>query len=208
MNLKETYPLYLAGKPEQPNTDLEITNKYTGEVVTKVSLASAEMIDRAIAAAVNAAAPMAALAPYERQAVLQHCVDRFTERQEELAQALCIEAGKAITDSRGEVDRLIDTFRIAIHELAHPGGEMLNLEISERTRGYRGWIKRVPIGPCSFITPFNFPLNLVAHKVAPAIAAGCPFILKPDSRTPLGASWSTNRWPANWKANSSKPPRT
>ncbi|MEX2608195.1 MAG: aldehyde dehydrogenase family protein [Kiritimatiellia bacterium] len=187
MKLNQTYPLYFASKPEQPNTDLEILNKYSGEVVTRAPLASAEMIDRAIAAAAKAAAPMAALAPYQRQAVLQHCVDRFTERQEELAQVLCIEAGKAITDSRGEVGRLIDTFRIAIHELACPGGEMLNLEISERTRGYRGWTQRVPIGPCSFITPFNFPLNLVAHKVAPAIAAGCPFILKPDSRTPLGA---------------------
>ena len=187
MKLKEKYPLYLAGKPECPNADLEIRNKYSGEAVTRVPLASAEMIDQAIAAAVHAAGPMAALAPDQRQAVLQHCVDRFTERNEELAQVLCIEAGKAITDSRGEVGRLIDTFRIAIHELAHPGGEMLNLEISERTRGYRGWTKRVPIGPCSFVTPFNFPLNLVAHKVAPAIAAGCPFVLKPDSRTPLGA---------------------
>ncbi|MGH8155029.1 MAG: aldehyde dehydrogenase family protein, partial [Rhodanobacteraceae bacterium] len=66
-------------------------------------------------------------------------------------------------------------------------GEIVNLEISERTRGYRGFVKRVPLGPCSFITPFNFPLNLVAHKVAPAIAAGCPFVLKPSERTPIGA---------------------
>jgi acyl-CoA reductase-like NAD-dependent aldehyde dehydrogenase len=101
--------------------------------------------------------------------------------------ALCIEAGKPIKDSRGEVSRLIDTFRIAAEESVRIGGEVMNLEISPRARGYRGMFKRVPIGPCSFISPFNFPLNLAAHKVAPAIAVGCPFILKPASRTPIGA---------------------
>ena len=101
--------------------------------------------------------------------------------------ALCIEAGKPIKDSRGEVTRLIDTFRIASEASVRLEGEVLNLEISPRTRGYRGMVKRVPIGPCSFISPFNFPLNLAAHKIAPAIAAGCPFVLKPASRTPVGA---------------------
>ena len=101
--------------------------------------------------------------------------------------ALCIEAGKPIRDSRGEVTRLIDTFRVAAEESVRIHGEVLNLEISARARGYQGMYKRVPIGPCSFISPFNFPLNLVAHKVAPAIAVGCPFVLKPASRTPVGA---------------------
>ncbi|MGH8151889.1 MAG: aldehyde dehydrogenase family protein, partial [Rhodanobacteraceae bacterium] len=99
----------------------------------------------------------------------------------------CVEAGKPIKDSQGEAERLIDTFRIAADESTRIDGEIVNLEISERTRGYRGFVKRVPLGPCSFITPFNFPLNLVAHKVAPAIAAGCPFVLKPSERTPIGA---------------------
>tara|TARA_R100000027_G_scaffold67398_1_gene65934 strand:- start:21 stop:1130 length:1110 start_codon:yes stop_codon:yes gene_type:complete len=130
---------------------------------------------------------MARLTPFERRAVLEHCIREFMERSEELAEILCIEAGKSIKDSRGEVTRLIETFQIAATETTRAQGEVLNLEISERNRGYRGFTKRVPTGPCSFITPFNFPLNLVAHKVAPAIAAGCPFILKPDSRTPLGA---------------------
>ena len=106
---------------------------------------------------------------------------------EELALALCIEAGKPIKDARGEVTRLIDTFRIAAGEATRIDGEVLELEISPRTRGYRGMVKRVPIGACAFITPFNFPLNLVAHKVAPAIAAGCPFVLKPAAKTPIGA---------------------
>ena len=101
--------------------------------------------------------------------------------------SLCIEAGKPIKDSRGEVSRLIDTFRIAAEESVRISGEVMNLEISPRARGYRGMFQRVPIGPCSFISPFNFPLNLAAHKIAPAIAVGCPFVLKPASRTPIGA---------------------
>ena len=101
--------------------------------------------------------------------------------------ALQAEVGKPIRDSRGEVTRLIDTFRIAAEESVRMRGEVMNLEISARAKGYRGMWKRVPIGPCSFISPFNFPLNLAAHKVAPAIAVGCPFVLQPASRTPIGA---------------------
>lgn len=182
-----TYPYYLANKPASPNSDLEVTDKYTGEMAYRVALADAAVIDQAIAAADAAAAPFGRVPPYERQAVLNHCVARFTERADELAMALCIEAGKPIKDSRGEVSRLIDTFRIAAEESVRIGGEVMNLEISPRARGYRGMFKRVPIGPCSFISPFNFPLNLAAHKVAPAIAVGCPFVLKPASRTPIGA---------------------
>ncbi|MGY8673077.1 MAG: aldehyde dehydrogenase family protein, partial [Verrucomicrobiia bacterium] len=170
--LAEKYPYYLAGVAEQPNTDLAVTDKFTGEIATRVALADPAAIDRGIAAAVEAAGPFATMAPYERQAVLNHCVQRFTERAEELAQALCIEAGKPIKDSRGEVGRLIDTFRVAAEESVRMSGEVQNLEIAPRAKGYRGMYKRVPIGPCSFISPFNFPLNLAAHKVAPAIAVG------------------------------------
>ncbi len=186
-SLRATYPLYLANKAEQPNTDLAVTDKFTGEVATRVAMADAVMIDRGIAAAVAAAEPMAKMAAYERQAVLAHCVRRFTERQDELAHALCIEAGKPIRDSRGEVGRLIDTFRIAAEESVRMTGEVQPLDISPRARGYQGMWKRVPIGPCSFVSPFNFPLNLAAHKIAPALAVGCPFVMKPASRTPLGA---------------------
>ncbi len=185
--LKESYPYYLASEPEYANTDLEVTNKYTGEVATKVAMADVDTIDKAIAAAEKAQPAMAAMAPYERQAVLEHCVKRFTERADELAQALCIEAGKPIKDAKGEVSRLIDTFKIAAEESVRINGETVNLEISARAKGYQGMTKKVPIGPCSFISPFNFPLNLAAHKVAPAIAAGCTFVLKPASRTPIGA---------------------
>jgi len=185
--LKEAYPYYLAGKAIFANTDLEVTDKYTGEVATRVALADEVAIDQGIQAAEDAARAMATFSPNRRRDVLAHCVTRFTERRDELAMALCIEAGKPLKDSRGEVARLIDTFQIAAEEALRIGGEVQNLEISARSEGYRGMFKRVPIGPCSFISPFNFPLNLAAHKVAPAIAAGCPFVLKPASRTPIGA---------------------
>jgi acyl-CoA reductase-like NAD-dependent aldehyde dehydrogenase len=185
--LKDTYPLYLANEAKQPNADLEVTDKYSGKVAFRVALADAGTIDAGIAAAVEAAEPMARMAAYERQAVLQHCVHRFKERFDELAYALCVEAGKPIRDSEGEVTRLVDTFRIAAEESVRITGELQPLDISERARGYQGIWKRVPIGPCSFIAPFNFPLNLAAHKIAPALATGCPFVMKPASRTPLGA---------------------
>ena len=185
--LKDTYPLYLNNKAEAPNADLEVTDKFTGKVAFRVAQADAKTIDAGIAGAVRAAEPMARLPAYQRQAVLQHCVDRFKQRFDELAHALCVEAGKPIKDSEGEVTRLIDTFRIAAEESVRMTGEVQPLDISPRAKGYQGIWKRVPIGPCSFISPFNFPLNLAAHKIAPAIAVGCPFVMKPASRTPLGA---------------------
>lgn len=154
--MKEQYPYYLANKPQQPNSDLEVTDKYSGNIATRVAIADKDAIDSAIAATVEASKPMRELPPYGRQEILNHCVKRFEELADELALSLCIEAGKPIKDSRGEVRRLIDTFRSASEESVRIGGEVLNLEISERARGYRGMDKRVPIGPCSFISPFNF----------------------------------------------------
>ena len=187
MTLATQYPYFLANKAVFANTDLAVTNKYTQEVATTVALADASVIDKAIEAAQNAQPAMNKMPAYKRQQILEHCVMRFKERFDELAYALCIEAGKPIKDARGEVTRLIDTFKIAAEESVRISGEVIELEITERARGYTGMTKRVPIGPCSFISPFNFPLNLAAHKVAPAIAAGCSFVLKPASRTPLGA---------------------
>jgi acyl-CoA reductase-like NAD-dependent aldehyde dehydrogenase len=185
--LKDVYPLYLNNEAAQPNTDLEVTDKYTNQVAFRTAVATPDVIEEAIAGAVKATAPMAAMASYERQNVLQHCVDRFKERFDELSYALCVEAGKPINDAEGETTRLIDTFRIAAEESVRNYGEVQPLDISARAKGYMGMWKRVPIGPCSFISPFNFPLNLAAHKIAPAIAVGCPFVMKPASKTPLGA---------------------
>jgi acyl-CoA reductase-like NAD-dependent aldehyde dehydrogenase len=185
--LQQSYPYYVANEAVPANTDLAVTDKFTGEIATRVALADAKVIDKAIGMAEAAMPAMRAFPPYKRQAVLEHCVKRFSERFDELAMALCIEAGKPIKDARGEVTRLIDTFKVAAEEAVRIDGQILNLEISQRARGYHAYVKRVPIGPCSFISPFNFPLNLAAHKVAPALAAGVPFVLKPASRTPVGA---------------------
>jgi len=185
--LKDRYPYYLANRAVQANADLVVSDKYRGEVATRVALAADHVYDEAIALAVAAAPAMRALAAFERRDVLMHCVRRFGERRDELAEVLCVEAGKPITDSRGEVGRLIDTFRVAAEEATRITGEVMPLDISPRSRDYTGMWKRVPVGVCAFITPFNFPLNLVAHKVAPALAVGCPFVLKPASTTPVGA---------------------
>ncbi|KAJ8139037.1 hypothetical protein OY671_007750, partial [Metschnikowia pulcherrima] len=125
--------------------------------------------------------------PKERRDVLDHCVGRFRERFDESSYASCVEAGKPIADAEGEVGRSIDTFRIAAEEATRNYGEIQPLDISPRSKGYMGMWKRVPIGPCSFISPFNFPSNSAAHKIAPAIAVGCPFVMKSASMTPSGA---------------------
>ena len=125
--LRDSYPYYLGSEPVAANRDLEVTDKSSGEVATRVALADTAAIERGIGLAVEAAGPMRELAAYERQAVLQHCALRFAERADELAMALCIEAGKPINDARGEVTRLVDTFRIAAEEAVRITGEVLPL---------------------------------------------------------------------------------
>ncbi len=181
------YPFYLAGRPARPNLDLEVSDKFTGQVAARVALADAEAIESGIQAASDATQAMARFPSHARREVLLHCAKRFAERADELSSALCVEAGKPIRDARGEVTRLVDTFRVAAEESGRLYGEVFPMDLSPRAVAYTGMWKRIPIGACSFITPFNFPLNLVAHKVAPAIAAGCPFVLKPASLTPIGA---------------------
>ena len=114
--MKKNWPYYLANQAESPNQDLKVTDKFTGDVAATVSLADPKAIEQGIAACTEAAEPMARMPAYERQQVLNHCVSRFEERFEELSMSLCIEAGKPIKGSRGEVSRLITTFRIAAEE--------------------------------------------------------------------------------------------
>ncbi|MBU0639198.1 MAG: aldehyde dehydrogenase family protein [Planctomycetes bacterium] len=185
--LREHYPYYLAGEPIQANDRLVVTNKYTQEPATRVAKADGPTLERGIAAAAEAFTQTRKLPSYMRQGILNHIVGRVTERHEELSQALAVEAGKPIKDARGEVTRLVDTFRIAAEESVRNYGQWQPLDISERAAGYQSIWRRFPLGPCAFITPFNFPMNLVAHKVAPAIAVGNPFVLKPASYTPIGA---------------------
>ncbi|MDA3897881.1 MAG: aldehyde dehydrogenase family protein [Desulfobacteraceae bacterium] len=134
--LKKEYPYYLANKPVMPNTDLAVIDKYSDEIAYRVALADEDAIDQGIGMAVNAAEPMRTMPAYQRQEILTHCVKRFTKRAEELAQSLCIEAGKPINDSRGEVSRLIETFKIAAEESVRMAGEYMPLDRSPRTLGY------------------------------------------------------------------------
>jgi acyl-CoA reductase-like NAD-dependent aldehyde dehydrogenase len=181
------YPFYLANRPQQPNADLKVIDKFTDEVVAQVALADKRVLDDAIAAAANAATPMRRLPSYQRKAVLKHLHARCKERSDELASVLVVEVGKPIQTARAEVTRLLDTIELAAEESTRILGEVLPLDATQRGVGYRGMWQRVPVGPCSFITPWNFPLNLVAHKIGPAIACGCPFVLKPASYTPISA---------------------
>lgn len=185
--LQQQYPYYLANRPQRPNAELEVTDKYSGQVASRVARADGAALDQAIEAAAAAAAPMRRMAAWQRKAVLSHVLARCRERAEALADVLVVEAGKPIQFARGEVARLITTFELGVEESTGIGGEVLPLDIVERGAGYRGMWQRVPIGPCAFITPWNFPLNLVAHKIVPALAVGCPFVLKPASATPISA---------------------
>lgn len=181
------YPYFLAGQPVRAGAELTVVNKYTGEPVARVALADAAAIAFAIAAAADAADECRRLPAYTRAGVLRHVARRLAERQEEMARVLAVEVGKPLRDARGEIGRAIDTFGIAAEEALRLRGEYLPLDISPRAHGYEAICRRFPVGPCALIVPFNFPVNLAAHKIAPAIAAGCPFVLKPASLTPISA---------------------
>jgi len=181
------YPLYLGNIPIQGKTFLPVYDKYSGNMIAEVSLADKSLLEKSIELAVSATHPFRQMSAIARKQILEHCAKRFTDRFDELVEILCLEVGKPINDSKREVQRLIGTFKLAAEEATRIYGEMIPLDISESGSGYLGFWKRVPIGPCLFITPFNFPLNLPAHKIAPAIAVGCPFILKPASLTPISA---------------------
>lgn len=185
--VQSQYPFYLANSPQQPNADLAVVDKFSDQVVSHVALADRSVLDQAIAAASAAAGPMRRLAAWQRKAVLKQLATQCTKRADELLDLLVVEAGKPIQFARAEVGRLLDTIELAAEESTRMVGEVLPLDISQRSAGYRGMWQRVPVGPCGFITPWNFPLNLVAHKIAPAIACGCPFVLKPASYTPISA---------------------
>ena len=182
-----SYPLYLANRPLITAQTLVVTDKFSGAPMARVAQADAALLDQALAAGVAAAPAMAVLPIWRRQEILDHAARRCRERAEELATLLVREAGKPLAQSRTEVSRLIETFRLAAAEAGRPSGEILPLDLNPRTAGFTAMTRRVPVGLCAFISPYNFPLNLAAHKIAPAIAAGCPFVLKPASLTPISA---------------------
>ncbi|RZG88057.1 aldehyde dehydrogenase family protein [Acinetobacter venetianus] len=182
------YPLYVAGKAITTGQWLEVQHKYQHTVYARVALADAKVLEKAIAASVKAEAEMAALKPYQKQKILLHCVKRFNELRDELTEILIAEGGKPRGAASAEVERLINTFQLAADAVTQlDDGRMLPLAVTPAAARFRGMVKHVPVGAISLISPFNFPLNLVAHKIAPAIAAGCPFVLKPASLTPISA---------------------
>ena len=184
----QDYPLYVAGKALTTGKWLEVQDKYKQSTYARVALADTETIESAINAAVKAEKAMAALEPFQKQKILLHCVKRFNEMREELTEILIAEGGKPLNAAKAEVERLINTFQIAADAVTQiDDGRLLPLAVTSAASGYQGFIKHVPIGAVSLISPFNFPLNLTAHKIAPAIAAGCPFVLKPASLTPISA---------------------
>jgi acyl-CoA reductase-like NAD-dependent aldehyde dehydrogenase len=169
---------------EQTNEDLPVENPYSGEVIARVARGGAEEVERAVAAARRHLPPPSAA---ERAAVLERAAGIVRERHERFARIICLEAGKPIRQARGEASRCVDTLTFAAVEARSLAGSVVPMDSSASGHGKLGVILREPIGVVGAISPFNFPLNLVAHKVAPAIAAGCPVVLKPASSTPLSA---------------------
>jgi acyl-CoA reductase-like NAD-dependent aldehyde dehydrogenase len=180
-----TQGFLLDGKWVEQGDRVEVRSPYDGSVVGHVFQGRREHAESAIAASVKAFGTTRRLPAFERQRVLRRIAENIAERKEEFARTIALEAGKPIRAARTEVDRAVFTFNVAAEESTRIYGEYLPLDWQEYTAGRWGIVRRFPLGPIAGITPFNFPLNLVAHKVAPAIAAGCTMVLKPAPQTPL-----------------------
>ena len=176
--------LLLGGAFDQRNDDLVVENPYDGAAIARVAVGDAADVAVAVAEARGHLPPPPAA---ERAEILERAAQLVARRREAFARTICLEAGKPITQARGETARCIDTLTFAAVEARSLGGEVVPMDGSASGGGKLGVIVREPIGVVGAISPFNFPLNLVAHKLAPAIAAGCPVVLKPASSTPLSA---------------------
>jgi acyl-CoA reductase-like NAD-dependent aldehyde dehydrogenase len=180
-------PYYLCGKPEVSNNSRTVRSLHDGSVLAEVCYADPSAMEQAIAAMHNAMPGFRKLSGFDRRAMCEKVYNGLLNRREECARLIAQEAGKPIRTARGEVDRALTTFRLAVEESTRISGTQLPVDMDQRSQGYHCTVERVAVGPAVLITPFNFPLNLVAHKVAPALACGCPFLLKPSDRTPLTA---------------------
>jgi acyl-CoA reductase-like NAD-dependent aldehyde dehydrogenase len=175
----------LNGKWISAGDRIEIISPGTDRVVGITFRATAAQAEEAIAGAAKAFEITGKLGGFEKQKILRSISQQISEQKEEIARILALEAGKPIKAARTEVDRAIFTFAVAAEETVRIGGEYLPLDWQASSAGRWGIVRRFPVGPIAAITPFNFPINLVAHKLAPAIAAGCPIVLKPAPQTPL-----------------------
>ncbi len=181
------YKLLIDGRWVDGGPLLEVKNKYDGKIVGTLPTARKEDVDAAIDAAERAEDVMADMPAYKRAEILLKTAALLRERSDDLAKTIAAEAGKALKFARAEVDRAISTFTIAAEEAKRLHGETIPLDAVPAGEGYFGFWTRRPVGVIGAISPFNFPLNLVAHKVAPALASGNTLVLKPASTTPLAA---------------------
>ena len=181
------YKLLIDGQWTGSGTPLEVKNKYSGETVGVVNTATKEDLNKAIDAAERAEDVMADMPAHKRADILLKTASLLRERADDLAKTIAAEAGKALKFARAEVDRAASTFTIAAEEAKRLHGETIPLDAVPSGEGYFGFWTRRPVGVIAAISPFNFPLNLVAHKVAPALAAGNTVVLKPATTTPLAA---------------------
>ncbi|HTW57821.1 MAG TPA: aldehyde dehydrogenase family protein [Terriglobales bacterium] len=180
-----THGFFVDGRWQEDGDPVDVRSPYDGSLIARVVQGRRQHAEAAIAAAVKAFGTTRRLPAFERQRVLRSISASIAERKEEFSRTLAQEAGKPIKAARTEVERAIFTFNVAAEESTRIYGEFLPLDWQEFTAGRWGIVRRFPLGPIAGITPFNFPINLVAHKVAPAIAAGCPMVLKPAPQTPL-----------------------
>lgn len=180
-------PYILGSRPADAGTPLPVLSPYDGSEIGRTILADESAYDSAVEACVRAAAPMRALPAFERARILRRVSQALLEQRDEVAATLVGEAGKPVRDARAEVERAAMTFEVAAEEARRLGGDVLPMDLAPHGLGRFALTRRVPIGPVAAISPFNFPLNLAAHKLAPAIAAGNPIVLKPASKTPLSA---------------------
>ncbi len=183
----ETSRFLIDGEWRASDRQRKVINPYTGKVAGEVFQASKEDIEEAICSAVEAFATTKALTSYERKDILGRISRGIDSKRKEFAELITSETGKPITFSRAEVERAVFTFALSAEEAARIEGEVLPLDMSASSKGRTALVQRFPLGPVGAITPFNFPLNLVAHKLGPAIAVGCPVVLKPSSSAPMTA---------------------
>ncbi len=185
--MTELTPFWLSGEPSFGEGSLDVHSPYSGGLVGRVSLPTPAQVERAIADANAVRAELLALPAHARAKALDHVSARIAERADEFASLITAENGKPLMWSKGEVNRAVSTFRWAAEEARRWSGELQRLDTDPNATGRLGIVRRFPRGPVLGIAPFNFPLNLVAHKVAPAIAVGAPVLIKPASATPLTA---------------------